>query len=685
MTDEYWNLFGTLRRPSLEPNRDTLRMDAARSRALRPSWSAHAEDSMSITLDHLTKRYDGRPVVSDVSLEVADGELFVLLGPSGSGKSTILRMIAGLIPVDSGHVVLRGADVTALPPQLRATGFVFQHYALFPHMTVAENVEFGLRIQKMRDAERRRRREELLELVGLSGLGSRLPRQLSGGQQQRVALARALAPRPSVLLLDEPFGALDAKIRSELRRALSTIHHELAITTIFVTHDQEEAFELGDRLGVMNLGRLLEVGPPSELYLRPQTEFTATFLGSANLLVGTTATSGIELGHLCFPSPVQSPYESSQQPVQILFRPEDIALTPEARMLADPPLGHGIVEQIAFVGAHQRLRLRLPPIPGVRPIAPAPPFGSDSILIEALRTQEQARRFPLRPGDTAWIGVHRVHTLSHPGLSLLLVTDGSPAGQSALSFGGRVAQLAHARGAILGAGLTQAQVRICLQELRKDLTLMPELETYASLDAPAEAIASQTVHCPVDVVVLVRGPENGANLVQHVLATGDHHALLVPPGGAPLPSSVLICVAGMEPSKEDVLFAGRLCRHLSAQVTLLTILTGDGEVPADAERSQRFLDAAARSLAVLGVPARIVVRSGPLVEVIVDEMLTGKYGLLVLGAPLRPITSARIRHFVANEVPYPVLIARSAYASPTRPSLVATTENSARSVEEMIS
>jgi len=247
---------------------------------------------MSIVLEQLTKRYEGYPVVNNISLEVVNGEFFVLLGSSGSGKSTILRMIAGLAGIDAGRVMLHGRDVTAQPPQQRGTGFVFQNYALFRHMSVAENVEFGLRIRKVAAAARRRKRDELLELVGLAGLGARMPRQLSGGQQQRVALARALAYEPEVLLLDEPFGALDAKIRIDLRRTLRTIQREIGMTTIFVTHDQEEAFELADRLGVMNVGRLLEVGPPDELYLHPQTEFVATFLGTANLLVGRASADG---------------------------------------------------------------------------------------------------------------------------------------------------------------------------------------------------------------------------------------------------------------------------------------------------------------------------------------------------------------------------------------------------------
>src|SRR5919107_5875571 len=256
---------------------------------------------MSIVLEELTKRYGGHPVVNGVSLEVADGELFVLLGSSGSGKSTLLRMIAGLSEVDAGRVLLHGKDVTDLPPAKRGVGFVFQSYALFRGMTVAENVEFALSIRGVPKAVRRGRRDELLALVGLAGLGGRLPRQLSGGQQQRVALARALAHQPEVLLLDEPFGALDAKVRLELRRTIREIQRELKITTVFVTHDQEEAFELADRLAVLSFGRLLEVGPPDELYLRPETEFVATFLGTANLMVGECATGGVRLGPVEFP------------------------------------------------------------------------------------------------------------------------------------------------------------------------------------------------------------------------------------------------------------------------------------------------------------------------------------------------------------------------------------------------
>jgi ABC-type Fe3+/spermidine/putrescine transport system ATPase subunit/nucleotide-binding universal stress UspA family protein len=405
---------------------------------------------MSIVLEHLTKRFAGHPVVNGVSLTAGDGELYVLLGPSGSGKSTLLRIIAGLADADAGRVVLHDRDVTDLPPPKRGVGFVFQSYALFRGMTAAENVEFALRIRGVKADERRRRRDELLEMVGLTGLGGRTPRQLSGGQQQRVALARALAHQPEVLLLDEPFGALDARVRLELRRTVRAIQRELGITTLFVTHDQDEAFELADRVAVMNFGRLLEEGPPDELYLRPATEFVATFLGTANLMVGECSAAGVSLGPVRFPLSTQGEAPVEARRVQVLFRPEDVALRDTEGALACPALGRAIVDQRAFVGSYERLRLRLPPLPGVRPIAPAVPFGSDEIVIEATRSPDEARRYPLQAADSTWVGVRRVHALVHPGLRLLLLADGTPASQAAVGMGGQLARLAHARVTVLG-------------------------------------------------------------------------------------------------------------------------------------------------------------------------------------------------------------------------------------------
>src|SRR6202012_4079133 len=280
---------------------------------------------MSITLDQVTKRYQGMPVVNDVSLDIGDGEFFVLLGPSGSGKSTLLRAIAGLAGVEHGRISLHGRDVTHVSPRERGVGLVFQNYALFRHMTVADNIEFALRVRRVRASERRKRRQELLRLVALEGMDERLPTQLSGGQQQRVAVARALAHKPEVLLLDEPFGALDAKIREELRRTIREVQRELGITTVLVTHDQEEAFALADRIGIMNLGRLLEVGRPEDLYARPATRFVATFLCAANVFLAPPPAHGTCIGSdpvLALggnPAPANRDHE-----VVAVLRPEDI-------------------------------------------------------------------------------------------------------------------------------------------------------------------------------------------------------------------------------------------------------------------------------------------------------------------------------------------------------------------------
>jgi len=230
-----------------------------------------------------TKHYGDFAALENVDFEVPKGSLTSLLGPSGSGKSTLLRAIAGLDQPDTGTITINGRDVTNEPPQRRGIGFVFQHYAAFKHLTVRDNVAFGLKIRKREKAEIDERVKELLELVHLEGFAHRYPSQLSGGQRQRMALARALAVRPKVLLLDEPFGALDATVRRELRRWLRRLHDELHVTSLFVTHDQDEALELSDRVAIMNHGRLEQVGTPNEVRFRPRTPFVSTFLSEVSV------------------------------------------------------------------------------------------------------------------------------------------------------------------------------------------------------------------------------------------------------------------------------------------------------------------------------------------------------------------------------------------------------------------
>lgn len=613
---------------------------------------------MSIVLENLTKRYDGHPVVNNVSLEIADGEFFVLLGSSGSGKTTILSLIAGLASIDQGRILLHGRDVTHLPPQQRKVGFVFQNYALFQYMTVADNIEFGLSIRKAPAAERKRKRDELLELVGLAGLGGRMPKQLSGGQQQRVALARALAYSPDVLLLDEPLGALDAKIRVDLRRSLRAIQRKLGIAAIFVTHDQEEAFDLADRVGVMSFGRLVEVGTPEDLYQRPQTEFVASFLGASNLLVGSLTGQGVRVGPVEFPrvagkaeSPaasvmgagnpaVENPDDLARR-VQVLFRPEDVALGPTPDSLECPTIGQGEVEEISFGGAHERLRLRLPPIPGVRPISPPVKFGSSSILVDVTRSPEQAVRFPLEEGSLAWVGVHRIHALAHPGLSFTIVTDGSLRAQAALEFGGQLARLAHARVTLLGCsnkelGMKEGGLSEHLQEARKQLgSGLAALDVRTSDEPIAQAVIHAVEKQPTDLVIMGFNAQEDIATAEGILRTGEHHLLLVP-APQPTPSRALICVTSGEPGKDDVLFAGRLVRHLGAEATLLSVLAPSYANTDLSAQTHRFLDGGVQSLSILGVPAETRVRVGAPAEEIVGEARAGGYDLVILGAPLSP-------------------------------------------------
>ena len=350
---------------------------------------------MSIKLQDVAKNYGSQPVLKGISLEIEAGEMFVLLGASGSGKSTLLRLIAGLTQLEAGQIYLNGRDVTHLPPQQRRTGFVFQNYSLFQHMTAAQNIAFGLENERVPRPQREARVRELLELIEMADMGDRLPSQLSGGQQQRVAVARALAQNPDVLLLDEPFGALDVKIRAQLRQNLRQIQQRLNVTAILVTHDQDEAFELGDRIGIIECGELLEVGVPDQLYRQPAHRFTATFLGSANLLRARRNGSRLYFGERDFPAPAQTDHLSGQF-VEMMLRPEavEIALSPDS--LQGAVLGKGVVQSIAFAGALEKVTLRL---------------ENWEEPVQAVVSPDVARQLDIRPGDTVWAGVRDFHLL----------------------------------------------------------------------------------------------------------------------------------------------------------------------------------------------------------------------------------------------------------------------------------
>jgi sulfate/thiosulfate transport system ATP-binding protein len=375
---------------------------------------------MSIKIEQVTKLYQGVPAVNDVTVEIKSGEFFVLIGPSGSGKSTLLRALAGLMQIDHGRISLHGRDVTETPARERGVGLVFQHYALFRHMTVADNIEFALRVRGMRAADRRRRRRELLQLVALDGLDTRYPSELSGGQQQRVAVARALAHEPAVLLLDEPFGALDAKIRVELRDTVRTVQRRLGMTTIMVTHDQQEAFALADRLGVMQMGRLLETGSPEELYRHPATRFVARFLGAANLFLGEVTRQGLHLGAATLAPEAAAPPTAAGAEAVLVVRPEDIEVRPRGVPPRSCPFASGAVAALTFAGHQQHVSVRLDEQCGVESAT-----GDESgaaVTVDALRSATEQVAEPLAVGSRVSLGVRRLHALPTPISSFRLMT-----------------------------------------------------------------------------------------------------------------------------------------------------------------------------------------------------------------------------------------------------------------------
>jgi ABC-type Fe3+/spermidine/putrescine transport system ATPase subunit len=308
----------------------------------------------------MSKFFGKTSVLQNISFDVAEGEALVLLGASGSGKTTILRIIAGLEQPYTGKVMLHGKDVTELPARERGVGVIFQSYALFPKMTVEKNIGYGLRIRNRRRKEIREKVEELLSLVQLQDHRKKYPSQLSGGQQQRVAIARTLAYDPEVLLFDEPFGALDAQTRGHLRREIRALLKKVNVPAIFITHDQEEALELGDRIAVINVGHIEQIGTPHEVYNNPASEYVATFLGAANILEGIVRKDRVEVGSAQIPARMDERRFSEGQPVKVIFRPEDVSLSKTQNL----PAGHacfssGIVEETSFVGAYERLRIRL--------------------------------------------------------------------------------------------------------------------------------------------------------------------------------------------------------------------------------------------------------------------------------------------------------------------------------------
>ncbi len=356
---------------------------------------------MAIDARHVSKTFSSYPALRNVSLRVEDGELIALLGPSGSGKTTLLRIIAGLDAPDADpetSVLVNGDDITRQPIHQRRVGFVFQHYALFRHMTVFENVAFGLRVrsrkQRLPEPQLRRKVNELLELIQLVRWSSHFPSQLSGGQRQRVALARALAIEPSVLLLDEPFGALDAKVRQELRRWLRTLHDRIPVTTVLVTHDQEEALEVADRIVIMNQGRIEQEGTPDEVFHCPVSEFVVSFLGNVNLFHGRVEAGGAVFANTRWPAGGGGDGAEGKQ-ARVFVRPHELDI-------ARQPLNETAVEarvvRIQSAGSVVRVELARNDTDGIS-------SDAEHAVIRAELTHERYRTLALARGETVFVSV----------------------------------------------------------------------------------------------------------------------------------------------------------------------------------------------------------------------------------------------------------------------------------------
>ncbi len=335
---------------------------------------------MYVELKNISKRFGDFKASDNVNFKIEQGKLIGLLGPSGSGKTTILRMIAGLETPDEGDIIINGVKVNDVEPGKRGIGFVFQNYALFRHMTVYDNIAFGLVVQKSKKEDINKKVTELIELIGLKGLEKRYPSQLSGGQRQRVAFARALAPNPQLLLLDEPFAAIDAKVRKELRRWLKETIAKLGITSIFVTHDQEEAVEVADKIILTNKGQIEQKGSPIEIYKNPQTPFVAQFIGESNLIDDYTKLKGFEV-------------EEKKQETKAILRPEFIEIAKNSKEILTPLAAEkGIVKDIAFRGNNIQIDVQI----------------GDEVL-NGYRSLEQE---PLKIGEEVLVLIHKVYTFN---------------------------------------------------------------------------------------------------------------------------------------------------------------------------------------------------------------------------------------------------------------------------------
>lgn len=625
---------------------------------------------MTIELHEVLKKFGEQLVINLVSLSVQERELFVLLGSSGSGKSTILRVIAGLVRPDSGSVVLRGNDVTFVPPQKRGVGVVFQNYALFQHMTVAQNIEFGLKIRKMSAKQRKQRSDELLELVGLSGLAHRYPMQLSGGQSQRVALARAIAYEPSVLLLDEPFGALDVKIRGKLRRSLKALQKEVGITTVLVTHDQEEAFELADRIAVVERGRIVEVGTPHQLYHAPRTEFVANFVGGGNVLFGRCHEGKVRLGATYLPFPEDAPPHDEGAPVRVLFRPEWVAYGKEFDQAGGNGflLGNGTLRDRLFGGAVERLRFELDSLRGSQSVGLSLEYGQRGTLVDGLASSLAADIPEI--GEERVLSLNRCHILQPTSLRILAKVELGRDNHALLATAAHLGGVSHGLLSLLVTASTKEDLARNqeLLESSKTEVLSVRRDIRLTVRPRVGPVVAETVlesqEGYFDVVLLSR-PETSEQdeaalpeVARHVLVSARVPVIVVSNCGSAL-KRVLICTAGGEPGKSDVRLAARIARHTGAVARVFHVRRRD-TTSFEMARVDRHLSRAQAVLTSFGVENDILVVEGePIVE-LKQQIEQGAWDLVVIGAslhsilgdPLKPSFDAQVLHATA----VPVLI-----------------------------
>ena len=604
---------------------------------------------MAIVLENIVKGFSGHLIVNKLNLTVNDGESFVLLGSSGSGKSTILRIIAGLLYPDEGKVFLNGNDVTNVAIQKRDIGFVFQNYAIFKHMSVLDNVEFGLKIRKVKKDERRRQALSMLELVGLSGLGERFPNQLSGGQRQRVALARALVYKPKVLLLDEPFGALDVEIRSNLRKTLLDIQRTLNVTMILVTHDQEEAFELADRIGVIERGNLVEVGTPSELYYTPKKEFIAKFVGGGNVVVGREKDKEIRIGSATLPFPKNAKSYEEGAPVRVLFRPEMVKFSKNDLQSNDKTLfniGVGELKKYSFQGCMTKLLFELESLTGARPVMPTLSYGQRFANIVCTTASSEIQD-NLKIGDKFNIFLKSYHVLEPSALKFIYLANDLKRKEGALTVGRELALSSHGTLNLFHVCEKENEQEESLFNLKKIKDSISDTNNNYHFDVKVKtgkvlsSFIREVQEGYYDVSLIDASNVNSKinvqklrNMIKNILILAGVPVLIGNSMNKNI-NKVLICTRCGEPGKVVLNFGARLSRHLTSKVTLFNVL--DNKINKENLNKLKAISSLEQGKTlfnIYNIKSDIKVTQGNFETETLNEVFTNDYNVTILGAPI---------------------------------------------------